>query len=79
YNHAILDIKKVKLDAQEERFKREKRMFQFEKKLSYFETEVDNFKHKSSMTRAEYENLCTELKELEEEKAKLEASLTEDS
>ena len=72
--HLILDLRKTKLDAQEERLKNERWVFQTTKKISHFKDEIAKFSHKTSMTKTEYENLIKELKELDEKIAKLKNS-----
>lgn len=67
YQNALFDIKKVKLDAQEERIKFKEQIFSLKQKVSSIECKVTNFEHKSSFSRSEYETLCQEIKALEAE------------
>ena len=73
--HALLDLKKVKLDAQEERLTHKEAIFAFKQKMTLFESEFNNLKRKVSLTRAEYDALEKELKELQAEQEKLEVEL----
>ncbi len=72
YDHALLDLKKVKLDAQEERLRYERWMFKIEQKIIEFDSILDKIKHKVTLSRAEYDDLCKKRQELQKEIDKLE-------
>jgi len=71
YDHALLDLKKVKLDAQEERFKYERWMFKMDQKIIEFDSILDKIKHKITLSRSEYDELCKKLDDIHKERQKL--------
>jgi len=71
YDNALLDLKKVKLDAQEERLKYERWMFKMEQKIIEFDSILDKLKHKITFSRAEYDDACKELQESKEQLKRL--------
>ena len=58
HDNALLDLKKIKLDAQEERLKYERWMFKMEQKIIEFDSILDKIKHKITFSRAEYDDAC---------------------
>lgn len=74
YDHALLDLKKVKLDAQEERLKYERWVFKMKQKIINFDSilELDKIKHKVTLSRAEYDEICKKRQGLQEEKDRIE-------
>lgn len=76
YQHALLDLKKVKLDVQEEQLKFKEQIFSLRQKMTLFESELNNLKHKASFSRTEYDALCAEQEQLEKEIAKIEDKLS---
>lgn len=67
YDNALLDLKKVKLDAQEERLKYERWMFKMDQKIIEFDSILDKIKHKITFSRAEYDDACKKRQEAQEQ------------
>lgn len=75
YEHTLLDFKKVKLDAQEERPKFKEQIFSLRQKVASFESELNNLKHKDISSRAEYDDVCRNRQERQEELDRIEKEI----
>jgi chromosome segregation ATPase len=65
--HLALDLKKAKLDVQEERLKYERRIFQLKEKCTCFKSELNELKHKVSLSHSENEDVCQKMEKLKTE------------
>jgi len=71
YKQALLDIKKARLNAQEERIKHERQAFSLKQKISSIESYVSKFKHESPPAKS-LKKINSELELLKAEEARLE-------
>jgi chromosome segregation ATPase len=73
--HALLDIKKVKLDAQEEQLKFKENLFDIKQKIKMRESEFIALQKNTPLSRSDYDKLIEEQKRLESELAELEKAI----
>lgn len=66
--HLALDLKKAKIDAQEEGLKYDKKIFRFQQELARIKSELDKLKNKTTfppLDPSDYEKISQKINEME--------------